>query len=261
MATRKREGIPGIDVGATGIKAGIVDIQKGKIIGPRVKIGTPQPSTPLAVANAISELGRKMKLKKGDVVGCGFPSIIIRGTTRTAANIDKKWIKFAAQKYLSRRTGYQIVLVNDADAAGVAEYKFGRVKDRKGTVILLTIGTGLGSALFVDGKLVPNTEFGHLRYHDGIAEDYASNRIRKEKQLTYKVWGRELSGFLKHLHLIFSPDLFILGGGVSKHFMTFKPFLDPGCEVVPARLRNDAGIVGAALFAAQWKLTQKKKPS
>ncbi len=259
MAIKKRLGIPGIDVGATGIKAGFVDVQKGKIIGPRYKIGTPQPATPLAISNAIEDLCRKMKLRKGEIVGCGFPSIVIRGITRSAANIDKKWIKFNAQKYLSRRTGYQIVMLNDADAAGMAEYKFGRVKDRKGTVILLTIGTGIGSAVFVDGKLVPNTELGHLRYHDGIAEDYASNRIRKEKQLTYKVWGRELNGYLKHICHIFSPDLIILGGGVSKHFITFKPFLDPGVEVVPAKLRNDAGIVGAALYAHQLQQQQTKK--
>lgn len=258
MTIKKREGIPGIDVGATGIKGGIVDVQKGRIIGQRYKVSTPHPATPLAIAKAIEDLCRKMKARKGETVGVGFPAIVIRGTTRSAANIDKKWIKFDAQKYLSRRTGYQIVMLNDADAAGIAEYKFGRVKDRKGTVLLLTIGTGIGSALFVDGKLVPNTELGHLKYHDGIAEDYASNRIRKEKQLTYKVWGRELNGYLKHICHIFSPDLIILGGGVSKHFMTFKPFLDPGTEVVPAKLRNDAGIVGAALYAYQIQQQKKK---
>ncbi|HLF64544.1 MAG TPA: ROK family protein [Saprospiraceae bacterium] len=259
MASKKSEGVAGIDVGATGIKVGIVDVRKGRIISDRYKVGTPQPATPDAIAKAIITLGRKLKLKKGDLVGCGFPSIVIRGVTRSAANIDKKWIKFGAQKYLSRRTGYNVILLNDADAAGMAEYSFGKVKGRKGTVILLTIGTGIGSALFVDGKLVPNTELGHLRFHDGIAEDYASNRARKEKQLTYKVWGKELNAYLKHICHIFSPDLIILGGGVSKHFAIFGQFLDPGTVVVPAKLRNDAGIVGAALYAYQQQLLQKKK--
>jgi polyphosphate glucokinase len=256
---RKKEGVPGIDVGATGIKAGIVDVRHGRIISTRYKVPTPQPATPLAVAKAIKELGRRLKLEKGAIVGCGFPSIVIRGNTKSAANIDKQWVRFAAQKYLSKKTGYQIVLVNDADAAGIAEYHWGRVKDQKGTVILLTIGTGIGSAIFVDGKLVPNSELGHLRYHDGIAEDYASNRARKDKQLTYRVWGRELNGYLKHLCLIFSPDLIILGGGVSKHFGVFSKYLDPGTQVVPAKLRNDAGIVGAAYYAHQYIQSKKKK--
>ncbi len=258
MASKKQDGIPAVDVGATGIKAGIVDVNKGRIIGPRIKLGTPQPATPAAVAHVISDLGRQLKFQKGALVGCGFPSIVIHGTTHSAANIDKKWIDLDAQKYLSKQTGYKVVLLNDADAAGMAEYHFGRVKDQPGTVILLTIGTGIGSAVFVDGKLVPNTELGHLIYHDGIAEDYASNRARKDKQLTYKEWGRELNGYLKHICHIFSPDLIILGGGVSKRFANFKQFLDPGAEVVPAKLRNDAGIVGAALFVSELQKQSKK---
>ena len=258
MATRRLEGVPGIDVGATGIKAGIVDIRKGRINGERFKLATPQPATPAAVAKVIGELCRKLRLRKGELVGCGFPSIISRGVTKSAANIDKKWIDLNAQKYLTKNTGYKIILLNDADAAGMAEYHYGRVKDRSGTVLLLTIGTGIGSALFVDGKLVPNTELGHLRFRDGIAEDYASNRARKEGQLTYKVWGRELNAYLRHVNLIFSPDLIILGGGVSKHFNVFGQYLDPGTEVVPAKLRNDAGIVGAALFAHQFIQPKKR---
>jgi len=257
-SSKRHDGIAGVDVGATGIKAGIVDVYKGRIIGERHKLATPQPATPAAVAHTISELGRQLKFRKGEVVGCGFPSIVIRGVTHSASNIDKKWIDFDAQKYLSKHTGYEIVLLNDADAAGMAEYHFGRVKDQPGSVLLLTIGTGIGSALFVDGILVPNTELGHLIYHDGIAEDYASNRARKDKQLTYKEWGRELNGFLKHICHTFSPDLIILGGGVSKRFSTFKQYLDPGAEVVPAKLRNDAGIIGAAFYAAQLQ-EQKKK--
>lgn len=258
MAAKVLKGIPAIDVGATGIKAGIVDLDKGRIIGERYKIGTPQPATPLAIAKAIVQVGSRLKIPKGTVVGCGFPSVVVRGVTRTAANVDKKWVNLDAQKYLSRHTGFKMLLINDADAAGMAEYSYGRVKDRPGTVLLLTIGTGIGSALFVDGKLVPNTELGHVRYHDGIGEDYASNRARKEKQLTYKTWGRELNNYLKHICFILNPDLIILGGGVSKRFSQFKPYLDPGVEVVPAKLRNDAGIVGAALYVQQ--IAQSKKP-
>lgn len=226
-----------------------MDLQSGRFLTERFKVPTPDPSTPAAIAKAITTLGKQMRLKKGAVIGCGFPSIVVRGVTRTAANIDKKWIDLNAQRYLSKHTGYQIVLLNDADAAGIAEYRFGHVKDQQGTVILLTIGTGIGSAVFIDGRLMPNTEFGHLKWRDGIAEDYASNRARKEKQLTYKVWGKELNAVLKHVNLLFSPDLVILSGGVSKRFNAFKDFLDPGMPVVPAKLRNNAGIVGAALYA------------
>jgi polyphosphate glucokinase len=249
MATKMRPGFAGIDVGATGIKGGLVDIENGRLIGERVKVLTPQPPTPATVADAIAEVCRNLKLKKGATVGLGFPSIIVKGVTKSAANIDKKWIDLNAQRYLSKRTGYQMQLVNDADAAGIAELKFGRAKEQDGTVILLTLGTGIGSALFINGLLVPNTELGHLKFRDGIAEDYASNRARKDHQLTYKFWGKELNSVLNHIYLLFSPDLIILGGGVSKRFSQFKDYLDVECPVVPAKLRNNAGIVGSALFA------------
>jgi polyphosphate glucokinase len=247
MPVKKHATIPGIDVGATGIKGGLVDVENGRLIGERVKVLTPQPATPAAVADAVAEVCDQLGLAKGTHVGVGFPSIIVRGVTKTAANIDKKWIDLNAQKYLSKRSGHRMILVNDADAAGIAELKFGRVKDQEGTVILLTLGTGIGSALFVNGILVPNTELGHLKFRDGIAEDYASNRARKDHQLTYKFWGKELNSVLKHISLLFSPDLIILGGGVSKRFNQFKEYLDPGCPIVPAKLRNNAGIVGSAL--------------
>lgn len=249
MPAKKRVGFPGIDVGATGIKGGLVDLTTGRIMDQRMKIATPQPSTPLAISKSILMLGKKMRLKPGQPVGVGFPSIIMKGVTRTAANIDKKWIDFQAERYLSRKTGYHVILLNDADAAGIAEYNYGHVKGQMGTVILLTIGTGIGSAIFIDGKLLPNTELGHLKFRDGIAEDYASNRARKEKQLTYKFWGKELNAVLEHICLLFSPELIILGGGVSKRFSSFKEYLDPGVPIVSAKLRNNAGIIGAAFYA------------
>ena len=249
MPVRKRSVCPGIDIGATGIKGALVDVETGRLVSERIKLPTPDPSSPAAVADTIAAICKKLRVRKGATVGCGFPSIVVRGVTRTAANIDKKWIGLQAQKYLSKRTGYNILLLNDADAAGMAEFSFGRVKDQSGTVILLTLGTDIGSALFIDGILVPNTELGHLKFRDGIAEDYASNRARKDGQRTYKVWARELNNVLRHICLLFSPDLIILGGGVSKRFNLYKDFLDPGCALVPAKLRNNAGIVGAALYA------------
>jgi len=262
MPSKTRSVYTGIDIGATGIKGGLVDIESGRLISERIKFPTPNPSTPAAIAETISEICKALKLKKGTIVGCGFPAIVTHGITRTATNINKKWIDLNAQKYLSKRTGYNMVLLNDADAAGMAELSFGRLKDQSGTVILLTLGTGIGSAIFVDGKLLPNTELGHLKFRDGIAEDYASNRARKEGQRTYKVWAKELNNVLKHVCLLFSPDLIILGGGVSKRFNLYKDFLDPGCILVPARLRNNAGIVGAALYAHQHApATAPKGPS
>lgn len=247
MGKTERTPVLGVDIGGTGIKAALVDLHTGKMVSERIKFGTPQPSTPSAIAKSIREIGGILKVPRNTKVGCGFPGVVIRGMTCTAANVDKRWMNLKAETFLSRHTGYKITMINDADAAGLAECAFGRIKDRAGTVILLTIGTGIGSAIFVDGKLVPNTELGHLRYHDGIAEDYASNRARKEKQLTYRTWGSELNALLKHICVILNPDLIVLGGGVSKRFSYYKPYVDPGVEVLPARLRNDAGIIGAAM--------------
>ena len=207
----------GIDIGGSGIKAGIVDLELGALIGERIKLDTPQPSTPDAVASTIKNLLENIDWK-GDNIGCGFPSIIMDGVALTAANIDKAWIGVNVEKLLHSYTGHNYNVINDADAAGLAERMFGRINHVKGTVLLLTLGTGIGSALFYDGILVPNTELGHLIYKGSIAEDWVSNRARKGRDLDYDAWAKELAEFLDYVILLFSPRLIVLGGGVSFRF-------------------------------------------
>ena len=241
--------ILGIDVGATGIKGALVDVIKCALVTGRIKIPTPKPAIPKNVVEVIKILIQKFNYN--GLIGCGFPSVMIDGVCRTAANIDKSWIGFEAEKFFTQKTGQHFTVVNDADAAGVAELLFGTAKGAKGTVILLTLGTGIGSALLIDGKLVPNTEFGHLKYKKSIAENYVSNRARKELELSYEQWGRDLSHFLNHLEFIFTPNMIILGGGVSKRYAQFGDFIKTDCKVVSASIFNDAGIVGAAVHAYQ----------
>lgn len=240
----------GIDIGGSGIKGALVDPQTGELLTERYRLETPQPSTPEAIARTVAEVVKFFDYS--GTVGCTFPAIVKRGVTLSAANVDKDWIGLDADALLSRATGLEVHLLNDADAAGRAEMTFGAGRGRAGVVILLTFGTGIGSGLFLDGKLVPNTEFGHLFLSEGQeAEAWASDRVRKDEELHWKKWGRRVDAYLKHLEFIFSPDLFILGGGVSKKSDKFMEFLDLHTPVVPAALRNEAGIVGAALWAAQ----------
>jgi len=239
----------GIDIGGSGIKAGFVDIVKGEMIGERIKIDTPIPSTPEAVAEAIKNLIEGLDWK-GDKIGCGFPAIIQDGVALTASNVDKGWIGTDVQKLLHKYTGHQYFVLNDADAAGLAERMYGRLKNEKGTVLMLTLGTGIGSALFYDGVLVPNTEFGHLIYRDSIAEHWVSNRARKERGLDYETWATELADFLDYIILLLSPRIIVLGGGVSFKFDEFsKHFQHLRVPVVNAMMYNDAGIIGAAAAA------------
>jgi polyphosphate glucokinase len=184
-------------------------------------------------------------------VGVGFPAIVQDGIVRSAANVDNKWVGYAGQKRIAKRTGCPVVLLNDADAAGTAEMRFGVGKKKKGVIMLLTLGTGIGSALFVNGRLVPNTELGHvfLGDMDVDAEDYASNRVREDERLSWKAWAARLDKYLHHLEFIFSPNMFVLGGGVSKKHANFIPLLTVRAKVVPAKLRNEAGIIGAAMAA------------
>lgn len=239
----------GIDIGGSGIKAGLVDLSTGTLIHERIKIDTPQPSTPEAVAACIKDLIEGLDWD-GEKIGCGFPAIIQDGVALTAANIDKHWIGTDVQALLHATTGHQYTVINDADAAGVAERMFGRIKNVKGTVILLTLGTGIGSALFYDGILVPNTEFGHLIYKDSVAENWVSNRARKDRLLEYDAWAIELAEFLDYLILLFSPRLFVLGGGISFRFDEFAHhFGHLRTPVVSASAFNDAGIIGAAAAA------------
>lgn len=240
----------GIDVGASGIKGAIVDVRKGIVVGERLRIPTPDPSTPQEVAKAFAELVRQFGWKN-KFIGCGFPSIIKNGVAQTAANIHKSWIGIDVEKLFSEKSGCQVSVKNDADLAGVGEMNAGIGKYEEGTVIIITIGTGLGSALFVEGKLVPNTELGHLfmKGHNKVVEQYAADSVRKKKNLSWKAWALRFDLYLQHIEKLFSPDLIILGGGSSKKFDRYKRFLSLKTPVSPAELLNNAGIIGAAIHA------------
>jgi polyphosphate glucokinase len=242
--------ILGIDVGATGIKGAIVDAKTGALVTDRIKIKTPKPATPDAILGVIKELKTKLKYK-GEKIGIGFPSIIKKGTVLSAANIDKSWLSYPIKEKYSKALKADVYIINDADAAGLAEMKFGIGKKyKKGLICFLTLGTGIGSAPFKDGKLLANTEFGHLKYKKSVAEKYASNSARELKKQSWKVWGNELNEYLKMVDFYISPDYFILGGGVSKEFNSYKEYLTLTVPVMPAELQNAAGVIGAAMAAA-----------
>lgn len=239
----------GIDIGGSGIKFGLVDLDSGLLIGDRYKVDTPQPSTPDAVAACIRDAIRELDWH-GDKIGVGFPAIIMDGVSLTAANIDKGWIGTNVQDLLHQYTGHQYYVINDADAAGVAERMYGRINHVKGTVLLLTLGTGIGSALFYDGILIPNTEFGHIQYRGDIAENWVSNRARKERSLDYDTWAMELAAFLDYMILLLSPRMIVLGGGISFRFEEFAHhFNHLRTPILSASAFNDAGIIGAAVAA------------
>jgi polyphosphate glucokinase len=240
----------GIDVGGTGVKAALVDLATAELLSPRVREKTPQPSTPEAVAHAIASVVAKV-LDGQDVpdvlpVGCGLPGIVKAGRLASAANIDPGWVGWPATDNISAAVGRPVLIVNDADAAGLAELAFGAARDRAGTVILLTLGTGIGSALFIDGRLVPNTEFGHLEFHGQDAETLISGAARERRQLGWKAWARQFNLYLSRLELYFSPDLIIFGGGVSKEYAKWSKLVKTRCEVVTATFLNTSGIIGAA---------------
>lgn len=237
----------GIDIGGSGIKGAPVDLDRGELAGERHRIPTPQPAEPKAVAEIVGKVVRYFDWK--DPIGITFPAVIKNGRTLTAANVDKSWIGTDGEKLFAEKSGCPVVLLNDADAAGLAEMTFGAGKGRKGVVILLTLGTGIGSAIFTDGVLLPNTEFGHMEIRGKDAEHRASARIRKEKKLGWKSWAKNINEFLARMDILFSPDLYIIGGGVSRRHDKFFPFLESKAEMVPALLRNHAGIIGAALAA------------
>jgi len=245
--------ILGLDIGGSGIKGALVDVHTGKVVSERVRFETPQPATPKAVANTVDLLVKEIGYQ-GNIIGCGFPAIIKNGVSKSASNIEKSWIGENVEKLLSKKTGKHVFVLNDADAAGVAEMNWGRLKGTKGVSLLLTLGTGIGSALFVDDRLVPNTEFGHiyLKDHKRIVEKYASNLVRKRKELSYKEWVSRINENLHHLNKILTPSLVVLGGGVSKKFDEFKQFFDDfEFDIKPAKLLNHAGLVGAAMYGMQ----------
>jgi polyphosphate glucokinase len=238
----------GIDIGGSGIKGAPVDITSGTLSAERLRIPTPQPSTPDAVAEVVAEIARHFTWQ--GAIGCTFPAIVKHGVVHSAANIDKRWIGEDAAHHFSQSTGCPTLILNDADAAGIAEMRLGAGRDQAGVVLVLTFGTGIGSALFIDGRLVPNTELGHLdlgEHHD--VETWAAARVREEKDLSWKKWAKRVKRYLEHLEALFSPDLFIIGGGVSKKSDKFFELLDLHTPYVAAETQNEAGIIGAALAA------------
>jgi polyphosphate glucokinase len=238
----------GIDIGGSGIKGAPVDTTTGELLDKRHRIPTPQPSRPDAVAEVVAEVARHFGWTGR--IGCTFPAIVQKGIVHSAANVDKSWIGTDGKGLLEAATGCPIILLNDADAAGIAEMTFGAGKDHDGVVMILTLGTGIGSAIFTEGVLVPNTELGHLIIRGKDAESRASDRAREEHEWGWKAWTKRVNEYLAYVEALFSPDLFIVGGGVSKEHKEFFHLLNTRAPLVPAAFFNEAGIVGAALAAA-----------
>ncbi len=237
----------GIDIGGTGIKAAPVDAATGKLTAERIKLATPRPANPDAVAAVVRQLVDKFGWT--GPVGVTFPGVVIEGVVRTAANMEPSWLSVNASDLFASVTGLAVTTLNDADAAGVAEMRFGAGVGELGTVLLLTLGTGIGSALFYDGVLVPNTEFGHIELHGKDAEMRASERAREVDELSWEKWTGRVDEYLDKIEQLLSPQLIIIGGGVSRKADKFLPGLSTKARVVPAALLNDAGIVGAAMAA------------
>ena len=245
----------GVDVGGSGIKAAIVDIETGQLVSERLRVPTPKPSTPEAVIASIGRLVKRL-VKAGTVdagvpVGVGLPGVTIEGQIKTAANIDAGWVDFPVVERLGKVVGRPVAIVNDADAAGIAEMRFGMGKGHPGVVIFLTLGTGVGSGVFVDGDLVPNTEFGQMEIQGRPAERRSAPAARTRRGLSWKAWAMDLDEHLHAIDGLMWPDLMILGGGVSKNSEQFIPRLTQRIPIVPAQLRNDAGIIGAAIVASE----------
>lgn len=242
----------GIDIGGTGIKGALVDAATGELVGERVKIATPEGGDPDAVLAAVGELVEGFGGDADGVpLGVCFPAIVRHGRTMSAANVSKRWIGLEAERLFEKTLGRDIQFVNDADAAGVAEVRFGAARDQAGLVIMTTLGTGIGSAFLYDGVLIPNSELGHLEIDGADAETRASYAAKEREDLDWGPWAARLQRFYSHVEFLFSPELFIVGGGVSKHHEEFLPLLELETPIVPAALRNNAGILGAAWLAAR----------
>ena len=252
----KLKKILGIDIGGSGIKGAIVDTKSGKLLTNRYRIPTPQPSTPEAVAEVLKKITKHFKWE--GPIGVGFPGVIQQGYARTAANVDKSWIDKNLNKLFSKKTGCKVHVVNDADAAGMAEMKFGEGKKEKGVVLLVTVGTGLGTVMFTNGTLIPNLELGHIILHGKDAELYASDAARERDNLEWSEWAGKFDEYLKRMEELLWPDKIIIGGGVSKKEKKFLSHLNTKAKVVTAKLMNEAGIIGAAMASKYYnKLEQK----
>ncbi|MFH5879823.1 polyphosphate--glucose phosphotransferase [Arthrobacter sp. NA-172] len=251
----KHSPLIGIDIGGTGIKGGLVDPEKGELIGDRVHVPTPQPSTPEAVAEVVAQVVAKLSARPDasvadSPVGVTFPGIIRHGVVHSAANVDKSWLKTDIDALLTERLGRRVGVINDADAAGLAEARFGAGEGVSGTVLVITLGTGIGSAFIFNGKLVPNAELGHLEIDGFDAETKASAVARERDGLSWEEYSLLLQRYFSHVEFLFSPELFIVGGGISKRADEYLPQLKLRTPIAPAELMNDAGIVGAVVDIA-----------
>jgi polyphosphate glucokinase len=245
-------GVLGIDIGGTGIKGAPVDVTAGHLLAERVKLPTPSPAVPDQVAQVIRRIAEQFDWS--GPVGVTFPGVVAGGVIRTAANLGHAWVGIDSVKFFGEAVRQPATVLNDADAAGLAEMDFGAGKGEQGTVLMLTFGTGIGSALFYDGVLVPNTEFGHIEIHGKDAESRTSERAREEGELSWDKWAGRVDTYLDKMEALLSPDLIIIGGGISKKSDKFLPKLTLHARVVPATLHNDAGIVGAAMAASKGRV-------
>lgn len=249
----------GIDIGGSGIKGAPVDTESGEFTEDRVRIPTPEKSTPEAVSDIIAELLSEFELPEDTPIGVAFPAPIDHGVVRSIANLDESWTGVNIEKLIGERIGRHVYAVNDADAAGFGEVAYGAARGEDGVVLLATLGTGIGSALIVDGTLVPNTELGHLEIDGFDAESRAADSARSREDLDWVLWAARLQRYFSHVEMLLSPDLIVVGGGVSKHHKEFLPLLSLRAKVIPAELRNAAGISGAAAYAAQREKQEAKK--
>lgn len=257
----------GIDIGGTGMKGGVVDTRTGNLVGERFRIPTPQPATPEACATVIREIvdelqGRELAPAPDSAIGIDFPAVVKNGVTLSAANVDETWIGADLEGIMSAALdGRKVYALNDADAAGLAEAIYGQGRDKPGLIAVITLGTGIGSALIINGQLVPNTELGHLEIDGHDAETQASARARETHELSWKKYGKRLHRYFTHVEMLFTPDLFIIGGGISKNPEKFLPYFeeDVRTPIVMAELRNNAGIVGAAVWAAGMPSEQARR--
>lgn len=257
----------GIDIGGTGMKGGVVDTRTGNLVGERFRISTPQPATPEACATVVREIvdelqGRELAPAPDSAIGIDFPAVVKNGVTLSAANVDETWIGADLEGIMSAALdGRKVYALNDADAAGLAEAIYGQGRDKPGLIAVITLGTGIGSALIINGQLVPNTELGHLEIDGHDAETQASARARETHELSWKKYGKRLHRYFTHVEMLFTPDLFIIGGGISKNPEKFLPYFeeDVRTPIVMAELRNNAGIVGAAVWAAGMPSEQARR--
>ena len=241
----------GIDIGGTGIKGALVSTKKGQLIGERIRFDTPEGATPEEVIAKVAEIVDQLDTNKDTPIGICFPAIIKDGVTLSAANVSKDWVRLKAEKLFSKALNRKVVLLNDADAAGVAEIKYGAGQGQKGLVLMVTLGTGIGTALFKNGKLIPNSELGHLEIDGVDYESMASYSAKERESLSFADWAKRLTKYFAAIDRLLSPDLIIVGGGVSKQHEEFLPLVESAVKLVPAESKNNAGIIGAAFVAGK----------